>query len=231
MGKNLPQQRRGKGTPRYRSPSHRFKGKPKYQIREGGQGIVTDIIHDPGRSAPLSVVRFDSGEGLMIAPEGIHIGQTILYEGRPEVGNVLRLKDVPEGTKIHNIELAPGDGGRLCKAGGASATVISHIRNKTIILLPSKKRKTLSSNCRATVGTVAGSGRKEKPFMKAGNKFYALRAKNKLYPRTRGVAKNALDHPFGGSTKPGKHKTVSRHTSPGAKVGSISPRRTGKRKR
>ena len=102
--------------------------------------------------------------------------------------------------------------------------------DKTVILLPSKKKKIISSKCRAMIGVVAGSGRLEKPFKKAGAKYYKMRAFGKVYPRTSGVSMNAVDHPFGGKTKPGKHITVSRHMPPGKKVGSISPKRTGKRK-
>ncbi|MBI2583680.1 MAG: 50S ribosomal protein L2, partial [Candidatus Aenigmarchaeota archaeon] len=85
--------------------------------------------------------------------------------------------------------------------------------------------------CLATIGVPAGFGRGEKPFMKAGKKFYAMRPQNTVWPRTKAVAKNAVDHPLGGKTKPGKPLTVSRHASPGAKYGSLSPRRTGKKKK
>ena len=128
------------------------------------------------------------------------------------------------------MELNPGDGGKVCRTAGSSAVVVSHDRNKTVIRLPSHKFRTLSSQCRATIGKVAGSGITEKPFVKAGTKSYAMAVRNKLYPRTSGVAMNPVDHPFGGKTKPGKHKSVSRNAPPGRKVGSISPRRTGKKK-
>ena len=85
-------------------------------------------------------------------------------------------------------------------------------------------------DCRTYIDLFAGAGRSKKPFMKAGNKHHALRSRGKLYPRTSGVSMNAVDHPFGGSNL-GLHKTVSRHRPPGRKVGSISPKRTGKRKR
>ena len=78
---------------------------------------------------------------------------------------------------------------------------------------------------------MAAGGRKDKPFRKAGTKFYAMRTLNRMWPRVKGVAMNPVDHPFGGKTKPGKAKTVSRNMPPGKKVGSISARRMGKRKR
>ena len=218
MGKPLRQQRRGKGTPRYRFPSHRFRGKIEYFK---GEGTVVDILHDRARKPPVAVVDVGGRRKLMIASAGMSVGQKIAC--RP-------LGEIPEGLKIYNIELHYGDGGRLCRTSGSSATVIGHDRGKSMIMLPSKQKKTLVSNCRAFIGTVAGFGRHEKPFKKAGSRYYAKKAAGKFYPRTSGIAMNAVDHPLGGSANPGKHLTVSRHMPPGKKVGSISPRRTGKRK-
>ena len=82
-----------------------------------------------------------------------------------------------------------------------------------------------------TIGIPAGAGRKEKPFVKAGVMHYARKSRGKLYPRVSGTAMNPVDHPFGGKTKPGISKAVSRHAPPGRKVGSIAPRRMGKKKR
>jgi large subunit ribosomal protein L2 len=99
------------------------------------------------------------------------------------------------------------------------------------IRLPSGQFKTLDSSCRATIGLPAGGGRREKPFMKAGNKHYAFRKKGKQYPVVRGVAMSAVDHPHGG----GNHKhvggpnSVPRGAPPGRKVGHIAPKRTGRR--
>ena len=228
MGKNLRQQRRGRGfSPRYASPGHRFAGKPSYP-KKMQEGVVEDIIHAPGRSTPLALADF-SGEKHLLIPHGnMRIGQRI--SGDFGEGNVLQLRDIPEGTKIYNIEIIPNDGGRLCRSSGAFATMITRGNEKCVVLMPSKEKKVLPGLCRATIGTVASSGRVDKPFMKAGNMFFAMRTRNKLWPRTSGVHMNPVNHPFGGQTRPGKHKTVSRHMPPGKKVGSISPRRTGKRK-
>ncbi len=225
MGKNLRQQRRGKG--KYGSPSHRYLGKVKYE-KQKGRGIVVDILHAPGRKSPLAVVDYSGRKVYQIASEGMKVGD-VVESGT--AGGVTELKDVPEGSKIYDIELHPGDGGKLCRSSGSFATLITKEKGKCVVLLPSKVKKVLPSNCRATIGSVAGSGRTEKPFMKAGRKFRVMKSLGRLYPRVSGVAMNALDHPFGGSAKPGKHKTVSRHMPPGKKVGSISPRRMGKKKR
>ncbi len=241
MGKRLIQQRRGRGA-RYKAPSHKYLAKVSYiREREPAKGRVVDIKHDPGRSVPIAVIALETtnakpekkGENkiFLTAAEGLKVGQEILFnQGNPDIGNVLPLEKIPEGAQIHNIEINPSDGGKLCRSSGGFAIVVSHERGKTTIRLPSRKFKVLKSSCRATIGKAAGSGRVEQPFVKAGKKFYATRARNKLYPRVSGVAMNPVDHPFGGSATPGKHKTIKRGAAPGKKVGSIAARRMGKKK-
>ena len=96
-------------------------------------------------------------------------------------------------------------------------------------MLPSKKEKSFSPQCRATLGVIAGQGRKEKPFLKAGTRHYYMKARNKLYPRVKGQSMNAVDHPHGTSrsSKKGQPTIADRNAPPGAKVGKIRPRRTG----
>jgi large subunit ribosomal protein L2 len=138
---------------------------------------------------------------------------------------------ISEGIPIYNIELSPGDGGKLVRSAGANATIVSHDGEKTIIQLPSSRFKTLNSNCRATVGILAGGGRKDKPFLKAGKKHYEFRKRGKQYPVVRGVAMCAVSHPHGGGGHQhvGKPYTVKRGAPPGRKVGSIAAKRTGRK--
>lgn len=229
MGKNLKQQRRGKGSPRYARPSHNFLGAVKYPSYDMKDGKVIDILHDPARYSPVALVRFGEKNEKMIAVAGMKVGDEIGVS-EPKTGNVMKLSDIPDGTQICNIELRPLDGGNMCRVPGSFAIVVGHEAGKCVISLPSKATKRLSDNCRATVGIVAGAGFGAKPFMKAGNKFYAAHAKGKYWPHVSGVSMNPGQHPFGGKTKPGIPKTISRHAPPGAKVGSISARRTGRRK-
>ena len=101
-----------------------------------------------------------------------------------------------------------------------------------MIELPSKKQKTFNPTCRAVIGIVAGGGRTEKPWVKAGKRHHAMRAKGRLYPRTSGVAMNAVDHPFG-SGRGRQHsniKPASPHAPPGKKVGPVSSKRSGRKK-
>jgi large subunit ribosomal protein L2 len=97
--------------------------------------------------------------------------------------------------------------------------------------MPSKEFKVFNPNCLATIGVSAGGGRGDKPYVKAGQLYYLKQARNKLWPRSSAVKMNPVDHPFGGHTKPGTPKTISRLMPPGAKVGSISARRSGKKKK
>lgn len=230
MGKTLIQQRRGKGSPTYRTQTHRSPGPATYAWGDEQTGTVTDILHDPARTAPLAKVEFEEGDRYMIVPNGLAVGDEVQYGGRPQAGNILTLDNIPEGTPVCNVELQPGDGGTLARAAGTSCLVVSHGSDGVVVRLPSKEFKTLPRDCRATIGSVAGAGRKEKPFAKAGSKHYAKRARGKRYPRTRAKAMNPVAHPFGGNNM-GKHKTRSRHAPPGQKVGSIAAKQTGKKER
>ncbi|MDH7517362.1 MAG: 50S ribosomal protein L2 [Candidatus Thermoplasmatota archaeon] len=236
MGKRLIQQRRGRVRGRYNAPSHRFRGDVKYiQDRGVHEGFIEDIMHDPGRSAPVASVKLNNSRKILtIATEGMKIGDKIkITDSKDEaaIGNVLPLSKIPDGYMVYNVELSPGDGGKLARAGGNSATIVSHELGKTTILLPSGKFKTLDSSCRATIGVVAGGGRKDKPFVKAGKKFFAYRSRGKQYPVVRGTAMNPVAHPHGGGSHQhiGKPSSVKRGAPPGRKVGSIAPKRTGRR--
>ncbi len=239
MGKRLITQRRGKGTPRYRSPSHRFKGKVRYPTNnsERVSGQVVELIHDPGRTAPLArILLEDFREIKNIAPEGIKEGDWItLGEGEEtNRGDIKKLGDIAEGTMVYNIESRPGDGGKLVRSAGSTAYVVSHDKKtgKTYIRLPSKRITEVNSNSRATVGRVAGRGRKSKSLAHAGQAYHAKKTRNRIYPIVKGVSMNAVDHPHGGShSNVGKSTTVSRNAPPGRKVGHIAAKRTGRRKK
>lgn len=232
MGSPLRQQRRGKGSPNYKANGHKGKGSVEQKNAET-TGTVTDIQHDPARTAPVAEVEFEDGETRnVLAPENLAVGDEIEIgvSASIEEGNTLPLAEIPEGVPIHNIETQSGAGGKLVRSSGTYAFVVTHEEDGVRIQLPSGSFKKLSKKCRSTVGKVAAGGRKDKPFVKAGNKHHSMKAKGKLYPKVSGVAMNAVDHPFGGSAKPGKAKTVSRHESPGRKVGNIAAKRSGKNK-
>jgi large subunit ribosomal protein L2 len=233
MGKRIIARARGKGGPRYRAPSHRYAGRVEYNpSRDNSFGLIVDIIHDPGRNAPVAVVEFpDKSKKLHIAPEGVKVGDVISYWSGFDIGSVVHLSGLPEGTKVFGIETYPGSGPKICRSSGSFATVMGKTKDRVKIMFSSGKIKEIDEKCLATIGIPAGGGRKEKPWLKAGKIYHALKARNKLFPRTQGVAMNPVDHPFGGKTGPGGPKSVSRNAPPGRKVGSISPRRSGKRKK
>jgi len=233
VGKRIIARARGKGGPRYRSPSHRYAGKVRYNIsKQFTEAEVIDIVHDAGRNAPLAVIKFPDGTTILqIAAEGTKVGDTIHYWSGFSLGSVLPLDNIPDGTRIFGVETYPGSGPKICRSSGSFATIMGKVKDKVRIKFASGKTKEVNKQCLATVGVPAGGGRKEKPWVKAGTKHHALHKRGRLYPRTAGVVMNPVDHPFGGKTKPGRPKTVSRHASPGAKVGSIAARRSGKRKK
>lgn len=239
MGKNLIQQKRGKGSPRYRAPSFRYKGKANFVRYDEGKIVNADVVgimHSSGHSAPLIELKYSNGEtGLLQAPEGIRLGDKVEMGNIVEMktGNIMPLKSIPEGTSIYNIEANPGDGGRFVRASGAFAKIITKTSEGIVVELPSSKRRTFLPECKAAIGVVAGSGRTEKPFLKAGNKFYSMKAKNKLWPIVSGTSMNSVNHPFGGSSSHAKGipTQASRNAPPGRKVGKIAPKRTGRHKR
>ena len=236
MGKNLIQQARGKGGPRYRAPSFRYKGKSEYAKYEKDtiSGEIIDFIHCQGHSAPLVQIEYENGSKVLIqAPEGVRVGERVEMGERVDVknGNIMPLKNIPEGVSIYNIESSPGDGGKFVRSSGGFAKIITKMQNIIVVEMPSAKRRDFLPDCRATIGVIAGSGRKEKPFLKAGTRYYAMKAKNKLWPQVSGTSMNAVDHPFGASrVSKGGPTQSSRNAPPGRKVGKIAPKRTGKKR-
>ena len=243
MGKRIIQQRRGRGTSTYRSHSFRFAGKLSYNAYSKDdviKGKIIDIVHSKGHSAPLLKIKYENGkEALIPSFESAYIGKEVLIDQREKIeredikmGNAYMLKNIPEGTQVFNIELISGDSGRLVKSSGSFATVVSHQKGITKILLPSKKEKFLKGECRAFVGQIGGGGRLEKPFLKAGLKFMAMKKKNKLYPRVSGVSMSAYDHPHGStrSLRKGRPTIAPHNAPPGRKVGMLRPRHTGRNK-
>ncbi len=235
MGKNLIQQKRGKGSHTYRSPSFRYYGSVTYPKESKDiEGKIINLIGCPGHSTPLIHVKYDNGEDiLMLAPEGIRVGDVVKAGIKTLVkpGNIMPLKNIPEGTLIYNIEAQPGGGGKFVRAAGTFAKVSTKMKDDVIVLLPSKKEKNFNQECRATIGILAAGGRKEKPFLKAGTKYHAMKARNKLYPTVSGVSMNAVSHPFGGTSSSVKGRPIQapRNAPPGRKVGNIAPRRTGRK--
>lgn len=203
------------------------------------RGVVKELVHDPGRGAPLAKIIFRDPyhykhrTEYFVAAEGMYSGQYV-YVGRKAalaIGNVLPLGSIPDGTIVCNVEGHLNDKGQFARSSGTSAVVIgrSDETGQVRIKLPSGDRKSLPSECRAMIGVVAGGGRVDKPIMKAGVQYHKYRAKRHIWPRVRPVAMNPVDHRFGGGNHQhlGRPSTISRFAPPGRKVGKIAARRTG----
>lgn len=232
MGKRIRAQRKG-SSPRYRVASHRFPGANRMPRATDIVGEVTDLVHSPVHSAPLARVKLPGGETTLVsATEGIAIGSSVAIGDNVALkpGNITRIANIPEGTAINNLELRPGDGGKIARAAGNSCIVEARIGNKVRIRLPSGAIKELPENCRATIGVLSGHGRDEMPLRTAGAAYYKAKARGKLFPHVSGVAMNPVDHPHGGGNHQAVHgpSSVARGTPPGAKVGLIAPSRTGR---
>lgn len=241
MPKRLISQRRGKGSRTFIAPPKKAKADIKYigiddkQRNDVLKGQVMELITDSGRSSVMAKLVFeDNSEDIIIAAEGLTVGDQIQYGKKAElaIGNVLPIGEIVEGCPIFNIEALPGDGGTYVRSSGLYGLIVTKDKNNVYVKLPSGKTVALGSSCRATVGCAAGGGRLEKPFVKAGRKYFAMKARGKVYPIVRGVAMNPVSHPFGGSQHhAGKSKSVSRHSPPGTKVGNIASKRTGRKKK
>lgn len=239
MPKRLLSQRRGKGKSIFLS-----KGKYRVKYRSFDEnerkgkvkGEIVDILHDNGRNTPVMLIKYENGEKVYLpAVYGMKVGD-VVYSGKDagiKPGNILPLSQIPDGTDVNNIEIAPGDGGKLIRSAGTSAKVIAHEGNNVIIKLPSKSFKVLNGNCRATIGIIGGAGIKEKPLLKAGAHYHLSRARGKYWPKVSGIKKNPVEHPFGGKRRRTGRiaRSTSRNAPPGRKVGSIASKRTGRKKR
>merc|ERR1711988_849041 len=237
-------QRKGRGSI-FRSHVKHRKGaanlrKLDYGERNGYlKGVVKELIHDPGRGAPLARVQFNCPyrykkvTETFIATEGLYTGQFVYCGKKAQLvpGNCLPLNICPPGAVVCNVEAKKGDRGSWARTSGAFAQVVSHIsEEKCRLRLPSGQKKTVPPNCRAMVGVVAGGGRLDKPMLKAGTAYHKYRVKRNCWPKVRGVAMNPVEHPHGGGNHQhiGHPSTVRRDAPPGKKAGLIAARRTGR---
>ncbi|GFS33414.1 ribosomal protein L2 family [Actinidia rufa] len=216
MGRVIRAQRKGAGSV-FKSHTHHRKGPARFRSLDFGErngylkGVITEIVHDPGRGAPWPA-----------SPSAT-----------PSVTSTRRSSSsIPEGAVVCNVEHHVGDRGVLARASGDYAIVISHNPDNgtSRIKLPSGAKKIVPSGCRAMIGQVAGGGRTEKPMLKAGNAYHKYRVKRNCWPKVRGVAMNPVEHPHGGGNHQhiGHASTVRRDAPPGQKVGLIAARRTGR---
>lgn len=164
--------------------------------KKGIPASVVSVEYDPNRSAFIALLHYGDGDKrYIIAPQGLQVGQKVLSgdDVAPEVGNALQMKNIPLGTNIHNVEMQPGQGGKLVRSAGASAQLTNKEDKYAVLKMPSGELRKVLINCYATVGVVSNSDHNLQSMGKAGrNRWRGIR------PRTRGVAMNPVDHPMGG---------------------------------
>jgi large subunit ribosomal protein L2 len=232
MGKRIISQARGHGSSTYRVNKKVFRFKLQYPKDISGEGTVIKIFDSGAHTAPLAKIAYSKGSFYIPAFKNMIEGQKIKLDGTEiKNGNIVKLKYIPVKTKVYDIESRPNDGGKFVKSGGNSATVSRIVGEDIYVLMHSKKEKKFKGECRAIIGVAAGSGRTDKPIVKAGKKYFIKKTKSKLWPRTSAVKMNAIDHPFGsGRGKRIKSKIAKRNAPAGRRVGLLRPRRTGKKK-
>ena len=188
----------GRITSRSKGAGH----KKKFRIidfmrkKKNVPAIIERIEYDPNRTAYIALIKYDDKEmNYIICPQNLKVGDKIESGKNVEIkiGNNLELKDIPPGTSLHNVELIPGNGGKLARSVGSSVTLSGYDGDYAIIKLASGETRKVRSECTATIGVVSNPDQKNIKIGKAGrNRWRGKR------PSVRGVAMNPVDHPHGG---------------------------------
>ncbi|MBR5796235.1 MAG: 50S ribosomal protein L2 [Erysipelotrichaceae bacterium] len=188
----------GRITTRHQGGGH----KRQYRIidfkrnKDGIPAKVATIEYDPNRTANIALLNYADGEKrYIIAPKGLKVGATVMSGETADikVGNALEMRNMPEGTFIHNVELKPGKGGQLARSAGASAQILGIEEKYVTVRLASGEVRKILGNCRATVGTVGNEDHSLVNVGKAGrSRWLGIR------PTVRGSVMNPNDHPHGG---------------------------------
>lgn len=197
LKKNAGRNSYGRITVRHKGGGNRR----KYRIidfkrdKESVATVLT-IEYDPNRSSHIALVEYEDGEKrYILAPVGLKVGDKV-EEGASadiKVGNALKLKDIPTGTVVHNVELYPGRGGQLARAAGNSAQLMAKENGFALLRLPSGELRNVSAECKATIGTVGNTDHENVKLGKAGRTRHLG-----IRPTVRGSVMNPNDHPHGG---------------------------------
>ena len=166
------------------------------RVRDGIEATVKSIEYDPNRSANIALINYSDGhKSYIIAPSSLVLGQKVISgDSAPiEIGNCLKLNDIPLGTIIHNVELFPSKGASLARSAGSFAQLVAKEGKYGTIKLPSGEMRLVLLTCRATIGSVSNSNHMNTRLGKAGRNRWLGRR-----PRVRAVAMNPVDHPMGG---------------------------------
>jgi large subunit ribosomal protein L2 len=168
----------------------------KRNKKDGIDAVVESIEYDPNRTCFIALLQYEDGEkAYILAPVGLEVGRKVQNgEGSaPEVGNCMPLANIPTGLTIHNIELNPGQGGKLVRSAGNAARLAAKEGQYVVIILPSGEQRRIRSECRATIGQVGNTDHQNVKIGKAGRSRHMG-----IRPHTRAKAMNPIDHPLGG---------------------------------
>jgi large subunit ribosomal protein L2 len=199
---------RGRVTARHRGggAKRRYRRIDFKRRKDGVPAKVATIEYDPNRTCYIALLHYADGDkSYILAPQGIHPGATVSSGEDADIrpGNALPLRSIPTGTIVHNVELVPGQGGRIGRAAGSAIQVVAKEGPMVTLRLPSSEMRMVRADCRATVGTLSNTEHQNVKVGKAGRNRHKGRR-----PQTRGVAMNPVDHPHGGGEAhhtPGGH--------------------------
>jgi len=188
----------GRITSRHKGGGH----KQQYRIIDWKRGKdevrakVAAIEYDPNRTCRIALLHYlDGTKAYILAPKGLEVGQHVESGQRADIkpGNALPLRYVPVGTVVHNVELRPGQGGRIARSAGVSVQLVAKEGDFATLRMPSSEMRRIPIDCRATIGEVGNAEHELVKIGKAGrNRWKGVR------PQSRGVAMNPVDHPLGG---------------------------------
>jgi large subunit ribosomal protein L2 len=198
----------GRVTSRHRGggAKRRYRQIDFKRLKDGVPAKVATVEYDPNRTTYIALLNYaDGAKSYILAPQGLAPGSTVESGPGADIrpGNALPLKSIPTGTVVHNVELIPGQGGRMGRSAGAAIQVVAKEGPMVTLRLPSSEMRLVRGDCRATVGTLSNAEHQNITVGKAGRKRH-----KGVRPQTRGVAMNPVDHPHGGGEA---HKTPGGH--------------------
>jgi large subunit ribosomal protein L2 len=198
----------GRLTMRHQGGGHkrRYRVIDFKRLKDGVPAKVAAIEYDPNRSARIALLHYaDGAKSYILAPARLRVGTTVESGPTADIkpGNALPLENIPTGTLVHNVELQPGQGGKMARSAGSGVQLVAKDQGYAVLRLPSGELRRVLLTCRATVGQVGNLDHENETGGKAGRS----RWKGKR-PTVRGSAMNPVDHPHGGGegkSKGGRH--------------------------
>jgi large subunit ribosomal protein L2 len=232
----------GRKTSRHRGGGHkqRYRVVDFRRVKDGVSARVAGIEYDPNRTCRIALLHYADGEkAYILAPKGLNVGDSVESGQGADIkpGNAMPLRYIPVGTTIHNVELRPGQGGKIGRSAGIAVQLVAKEGDHATLRMPSTEMRRVPIDCRATVGEVGNSEHELIKVGKAGrNRWKGIK------PQTRGVAMNPVDHPMGGgegrtsggrpATSPwGKPERRTRDKNKSSQKLIVRRRRTGKGRR